>query len=158
MTIISNAFQLNFIREPQTVPFFNFTHKGHLTSKLNSKMVSVSPSLDPPFIISFSSFTFPSSLCLIFLLYLLKFPCHFYLIVIEQQRQRDKCLLFRYRNASEKWRIHTNTAQENVGHSDNILLSRMHEEHFYFGVNQFSNIFLERAIINEEVLEEDKYH
>ena len=69
-----------------------------LTSKLNSKTVPVATSLDSHdgsritfyksfSYISFPSFTFLGASYWIFILCLPRFPCHFYLVVIEQHQQ-----------------------------------------------------------------------
>ena len=55
-------------------------HKAHLTSKLNSKLVPVLPSLDPRSYISFLSFTFPGALYRIFLCFFLSFLAIFILL------------------------------------------------------------------------------
>ena len=60
-------------------------HKGHLQTQIQAVQVHVLSSLNPS-LISFSSFTFPGApyqICLLFLAWL---PCHFYLVVIEQQQ------------------------------------------------------------------------
>ena len=49
--------------------------------------VPVLSSLDP-YHISFSSFTFPGAPYWIFLLFIPWLPCHFYLVVIEQQQKQ----------------------------------------------------------------------
>ena len=65
----------------------------HYISKLNFKTVSVFPSLDPSLIFPFHLAPFLGAPYRIFLLFLPWLPCHFYLVVIEQQQQSSVSFL-----------------------------------------------------------------
>ena len=95
--------RVRWLIEPHMIEFTIFllfwTKSPHLQTQLQAVLVlsSLYASL-----ISFSSFTFPGASYQIFLLFLPWLPCHFYLIVIEQNEPNGALL------SSNTWEILSN--------------------------------------------------